>query len=828
MNMFAMITQCFSSLTKKRVILYSILIMGLGNLGFSQTAQPTPVQASPSTNKIVSDSLARLRRAKNARIEHALRLKMMSAVDTLTMSDYMMSIDRVNDKLNSIIDSSKMGFEVVRMGRNLDRITNDISLIRQNMGRRRSGTNIKNLYLYQSFTSNLNNENDFIEARLDKLYNSVYHAKLRLRTALSDSIFRVMYADSSLRKALSKKLIRLERKWVRVDSLTKDGINTLNTLKVKVSDNAITLSNMLNIMDNRLDRAGQQLFGKETNFLWQTSLPDTLSTKNTKPIVNVLESEQKAVGYYISQTSRQRSIIIVLGILLFVWLFMKRRQLKAFRKHDATFAFLHLQYLNTRPVMSLFVVLLSLMPFFDAYAPTTYVTFESLLLLLAVSIITYEKWARPVWGAWMALVALFITVAVTNLFIEPTLFQRLWLLLLDGSIAVFAFRFIQKLAKDTPFYKWIKLATITSIALACLAILSNLFGRFSLAGIFGIAAIFAITQAVTLPIFAETVIEMFLLQLQSSRLKKGTNKPFESSVVTNKIRLPLLLIVGLLWLIMLTSNLTIYHYISNSISDFLTVTRTIGSISFQMSSVLLFFVIIWMAHILQRLITFLFGETGNELEDITAETKGQHSRLLITRLLVLIGGYLLAIAASGLPIDKLTIIIGALGVGVGMGLQGIVNNFVSGIILIFDGSLQIGDEIEVNGQAGKVKEIGLRTSTLSTADGAEVIIPNGIMLSQNIVNWTFSNDQRRVMIEFSLSGDELDTNVINDTINNIIGKLPNVTTKNKPVILFTKVHQETCWLTVRFWSNISNVEQVKSMAMLQLSAAFKAKNMKME
>jgi small-conductance mechanosensitive channel len=802
--------------------------MGIGNLIFSQTVQPTPGQTPPSTKKEISDSLAHLRRVRAENLERTLRLKLMSAVDTLTMSDYMMSIDRVNDKLNAIMDSSKIGFEVVRMGRNLDRITNDINLIRQNMGRRRSGTNIKNLYLYQSFTSNLDSENDLIEARLNKKYNTVYHAKLRLKTALSDSIFRIMYADSTLRRAFDKKLIRLERKWVREDSLTKDGINTLNALKVKVSDNAITLSNMLNILDNRLDRAGEQLFGKETNFLWQKSLPDTLSTKNAKPIVSVLESEQKAVGYYISQTSRQRSIIIVLGILLFVWLFMKRRQLKAFRKHDATFAFLHLHYLNTRPILSLFVVLLSLMPFFDAYAPTTYVSVESLLLLLAVSIITYEKWARPVWNAWMTLVVLLITVAVTNLFVEATLFQRLWLLILQGSIAVFVFRFIRKLPKENPFYKWIKLAAITSIALACLAILSNLFGRFSLSGILGIAAIFAITQAVTLPIFAETVIEMFLLQLQSSRLKKGTNKPFESSAVTNKIRLPLLLIVGLLWLIMLTSNLTIYHYISNSISDFLTVTRTIGSISFQMSSILLFFVIIWMAHILQRLITFLFGETGNELEDITAETKGQHSRLLITRLLVLIGGYLLAIAASGLPIDKLTIIIGALGVGVGMGLQGIVNNFVSGIILIFDGSLQIGDEIEVNGQAGKVKEIGLRTSTLSTADGAEVIIPNGIMLSQNIVNWTFSNDQRRVMIEFSLSGDELDTNVINDTINDVVSKLPNVISRNKPVILFTKVHQETCWLTVRFWSSITNVEQIKSAAILQLSVAFKAKNIKME
>jgi len=289
--------------------------------------------------------------------------------------------------------------------------------------------------------------------------------------------------------------------------------------------------------------------------------------------------------------------------------------------------------------------------------------------------------------------------------------------------------------------------------------------------------------------------------------------------------MPLILVAVLLWLIMFASNLNIYHSFSNELVEVLTQTRTLGSISFQLLSVILFFVIIWFAHILQRLLSFLFGEIGSEAEDLT---KGQHYRLLITRLLVLIGGYLLAIAASGLPIDKLTFLLGALGVGIGMGLQSIVNNFVSGIILIFDGSLQIGDEIEVAGQSGKVKEIGLRSSTLNTPDGAEVIIPNGNILSQNIVNWTFSNNEKRVILTFSLKGNELDANIINEIINGTIKNVPNVVSKRKPVILYTKVTPETCSLTIRFWSVISHVDQVKSEAMLRLSAAFHAKQIGFE
>jgi len=117
---------------------------------------------------------------------------------------------------------------------------------------------------------------------------------------------------------------------------------------------------------------------------------------------------------------------------------------------------------------------------------------------------------------------------------------------------------------------------------------------------------------------------------------------------------------------------------------------------------------------------------------------------------------------------------------------------------------------------------------LFTADGAEVIIPNGNILSQNIVNWTFSNDEKRVMLVFSITGKELDANVINEVINNTIKSVPNVIAKRKPVILYTKVTPDTCTITVRFWSTISHTEIVKSEAMIQLSAAFAAKKIGFE
>jgi potassium-dependent mechanosensitive channel len=808
---------------KRVLFFYSLLILSSSLFGQTKTVPSSSTIKKKISSVIKVDSA----KTKPDSISSPKRTKLNHIADTLTLTDYMMSIERVNDALNSIRDSAELGFESVRLERKINDITEDLRLIRQNNRDRHSAVNIKNIYLYQSFATTLENDNSRIRTRVNLLYNRVYRAKLHLKTVLADSVFHALNSQKNIPDKLDKKLFRLERKWKRTDSIVKASIDSINVLKVYAANNSMNLSNMINRMDQKLDRAKPQLFGQEVSNLWQLRKIGAPASDTTKTL-NILSTEHKAIGYYMSETTGKKEFMLFLGLLVFIWLYSKRKLLKVIQHDNTTYHYVHFHYLNNLPYVSLLVLLLCLMPLFDAYAPTSYIAIEYILLLASVSVIFSRKAKPSFLSDWYVFMLLFIADTSTYLLIGPTWIARMWMMAIHITIFVFSFRYYKKLSRQTPFYKLIRPAIVIGMILTALAVICNLFGRFSLSGILGLSGIFAITQVLFLPVFIDTVVEFILLQLLSSRLKKGIDRPFDTSIVTNKIKMPLILVSIVLWFIMLSSNLNIYDPISNALIDALTAPRNIGSISFKLISVLLFFVIIWLAHILQRLISFLFGETGNEIEDLTTITKGQHSRILITRLLVLIGGYLLAVAASGLPIDKLTFLLGALGIGIGMGLQGIVNNFVSGIILIFDGSLQIGDEIEVNGQSGKVKEIGLRASTLYTAEGAEVIIPNGSILSQNIVNWTFSNDQKRVTISFSLSGKELDANVVNEVINTTLEKIPSVILKRPPVILYTKVTSETLSLTVRFWSTIVNIDQVRSEAMLQLSAAFSAKGIGFE
>jgi small-conductance mechanosensitive channel len=103
---------------------------------------------------------------------------------------------------------------------------------------------------------------------------------------------------------------------------------------------------------------------------------------------------------------------------------------------------------------------------------------------------------------------------------------------------------------------------------------------------------------------------------------------------------------------------------------------------------------------------------------------------------ILIIGVLLALNLLGFPLTNLALVFGALGVGIGFGLQNIVNNFISGLILLFERPIKVGDILVVDGQWGKVKEIRVRSTIFETMDRYVLIIPNSEMLSGKIVNWT--------------------------------------------------------------------------------------------
>ncbi|WP_461482429.1 mechanosensitive ion channel family protein [Porticoccus sp.] len=119
---------------------------------------------------------------------------------------------------------------------------------------------------------------------------------------------------------------------------------------------------------------------------------------------------------------------------------------------------------------------------------------------------------------------------------------------------------------------------------------------------------------------------------------------------------------------------------------------------------------------------------------------------------ILAVGFLMALSSLGVSFDKMLIVAGALGVGIGFGLQNIANNFVSGIIILFEKSLRVGDFVELeSGLLGEVKEINIRSTLLKTMDNADILVPNSEFINGRVNNWTLKDDERRFSIPFGVA-----------------------------------------------------------------------------
>src|SRR5262249_16481970 len=143
---------------------------------------------------------------------------------------------------------------------------------------------------------------------------------------------------------------------------------------------------------------------------------------------------------------------------------------------------------------------------------------------------------------------------------------------------------------------------------------------------------------------------------------------------------------------------------------------------------------------------------------------------------------------------------GAFGVGIGFGLQTVVNNFVSGLILLFERPIKVGDMIELSGLEGTVQRIGVRASALRTWDGADVIGPNAALITDRVINWTLSDPLRRFTLAIGVAYGS-DPRRVEALLRTVAEKHPGVCAYPKPLILFMRFGESSLDFEVRVWTD---------------------------
>jgi small-conductance mechanosensitive channel len=161
-----------------------------------------------------------------------------------------------------------------------------------------------------------------------------------------------------------------------------------------------------------------------------------------------------------------------------------------------------------------------------------------------------------------------------------------------------------------------------------------------------------------------------------------------------------------------------------------------GSIAISLGNILEFFLVVWFAYLLSRFLRFALQEDVYPRVNLAPGLSYAASSLL--NYIILAVGFVAGLGVLGVDFSKVSIMAGAFGVGIGFGLQGVVNNFVSGLILLFERPIHVGDIVEVGNLQGTVRRIGIRASVIHTVAGADIIVPNSQLVTDKLTNWALS------------------------------------------------------------------------------------------
>lgn len=333
------------------------------------------------------------------------------------------------------------------------------------------------------------------------------------------------------------------------------------------------------------------------------------------------------------------------------------------------------------------------------------------------------------------------------------------------------------------------------LMLLALSLSANIVGYVSLAQIVGLVALLGAFAAVGIYCAARILMVVVSTLLRSDLMQPVIETSPEQ--VEHWVWRGITIGCLFLWLDTVLRLLTIYDYVLRAASVALSYPIGFEKVHITLKEVFSFFFILLAGSGVAKVITFLLRKLVSSKFSLQRGLPFAISKITYYILLVLI--FLAALTNAGIQLDKFTLVTGALGVGVGFGLQNVVNNLVSGVILLFERPIRVGDTVEMKGLVGRVRRIGARSSTIHTFEDAEVIVPNSNLVSNEVINWTLSSLRRRVDIPLRVAYGT-DPERVLSLLLNLVAAHPGVVHKPEPEAYFLGFGENALNFELRFWT----------------------------
>ncbi len=338
---------------------------------------------------------------------------------------------------------------------------------------------------------------------------------------------------------------------------------------------------------------------------------------------------------------------------------------------------------------------------------------------------------------------------------------------------------------------------VTSLACIVLivAAVSNLLGNVSLSSMLVSATLDSSYAALAMYASSKVVLALFQVLLAGPTAARLSAR-YATSLAPAVLNLGRSALV-VAWLLFTLQSFRVYRPVSSFVKAVLTHEFKLGELVLSLGSLVAFAAATWAAFWLAKTIRQVLAE--DILPSLALPRGVGNSISSLSYYLILFVGLLAALAAAGFQVGQLTLVFGALGVGIGIGLQDVVRNFVSGLILMFERPIQRGDTVEVSGMEGTVREIGLRATIVTTFDGADVVVPNGMLLADKLVNWTLNGTRRRVTMNINTGFDTAPERTI-EVLLAAAHAVNGVAPSPAPAVIMTGLAPGELLFNVRVWT----------------------------
>ncbi|SFT90995.1 Mechanosensitive ion channel [Algoriphagus locisalis] len=594
----------------------------------------------------------------------------------------------------------------------------------------------------ENLVSTVVDENMAIQKNIQDRVDQLYTVGDRLNSIKSDSLFAMTLRDSTLVPAINIELNMLRESLRNIDSIYIEQEILAARFQAKVSENAmafLSLKQYLNETKKKLDR---QYWTKEINYAWEPrnyEVFDDLPTRAKRS----LELNVDLMKAYVDR-NLYTFIICTLIFGLIYWKIKSTIKEINSQKDFASLILDRVKYFNKHTFFSTLIILIPIFLIIFSKPPLVFISVLSLCLVIASSFLIKEQFGQKINKIWFGFLTPYIALAISSLNWIVVYQERSYILLSSLAFVGMGFLVLREvLTNKEKQFTFLKYLAIFLIIIEAFAFFSNILGRFSLSKTYSVTGVILFYRGIGLFLFVNVFLEAIYLFIEHSKKESDVfTSYFDFQDLQKRMKGILYVFAAAIWLYGLVWHLGFFDQAYQGVQEFLLKDRMLGDTVFQYGSILLFITVLYISTFLANNIAY-FASVKDQ-KNASSRKQRLGSSVLLIRLAVLTIGFLIGMTAAKIPFDKIAIVLGALSVGIGFGLQTIINNLVSGIILAFERPIQIGDEIQVGMNAGTVKDVGIRASKIQAYDGSEIVVPNGDLLSQSLINWTLSDKKRRV------------------------------------------------------------------------------------